>query len=351
MKDITEYIEEKLTIKKDLSSKLSTAKDTKITEAPNDRHDLANIVKERASSSNEIDLRDIDVSKVTSFDYVFNALQNITKIDLTGWDTSNATSMASMFYCCSSLEEIVGLEMLDTSRVEKFNQMFFCCYKIKEIDLSNLSFKSARDTSDMFLHCNSATSIYLPSDSSSNIEHCHSMFEDCASLEDLYELDSIDFSHVDNMGNMFYNCKSLEKVSFGDFKCKAKCRGMFCNCNKMKEIDFSFLSESIDVSYMLNNCNSLERVPNIENVKTHNVEQFTSAFNNCEKLKSLDLSSWDFSKATHASSIFRGCKSLEDLRGIESCKRLIDLYNHSSNMFDGCNQKSVPKWAWFDKQK
>ena len=52
----------------------------------------------------QTNLNDIDISKITDMSFLFQPLRkyDLSKIDISEWDTSNVTNMNSMFYCCKS---------------------------------------------------------------------------------------------------------------------------------------------------------------------------------------------------------------------------------------------------------
>jgi len=128
--------------------------------------ELSIIVFERyAENPLYIDLRDIDVSNIKSFAEeqpispyytgLFAAFRKVEVIDITGWNISNAESLACMFWSCQRLETIYGIEKLDVSNVKNFNGMFQDCHKLK-CDLNNWKVHRA-NISDIFDGCDSLT--------------------------------------------------------------------------------------------------------------------------------------------------------------------------------------------------
>ena len=57
----------------------------------------------------------------------------------------------------------------------------------------------------------------------------------------------------------------------------------------------------------------LEKIDGLEKLHTHQVTNMSYMFAGCEKLKTLDLSTWDVSKVTDMTEMFKDCISLEAL--------------------------------------
>lgn len=81
---------------------------------------------------------------------MFSGLSGITAIDFgSNIDTSNVTSMWSMFEGCSSLTSL-NVSSFNTSKVTDMNSMFAECHYIAELDLSSFDFGEVTDFEDMF---------------------------------------------------------------------------------------------------------------------------------------------------------------------------------------------------------
>ena len=63
---------------------------------------------------------------------MFNYCRGLTSLDLSGWNTSNVTDMASMFNGCSGLTSL-DLSKWDTSNVTSMYSMFHGCSKLNII--------------------------------------------------------------------------------------------------------------------------------------------------------------------------------------------------------------------------
>lgn len=126
MKQLVQYIEEKLTIKK--NSKV------KVRYQPNNSEIkplLQKLIKERGKDAN---LNDVDVSKVTDMCKLFKGL-DIHNIDISEWNVSNVYDMESMFIGCHNFN--CNLSNWDIHNVYDMDKMFYDCLKFTAEGLEN----------------------------------------------------------------------------------------------------------------------------------------------------------------------------------------------------------------------
>ena len=88
----------------------------------------------------------------------------------------------------------------------------------------------------------------------------------------------------------------------------------FDNCDKLTSIDlFALNTKSVtNVEYMFNMCWNLEQI-NFTNFDTSNVTNMNNMFSFCESLVDLDISNFNTSKVTDMSYMFSGCSKLTNL--------------------------------------
>jgi surface protein len=82
--------------------------------------------------------KDVDTSKVTNMNMMFDSCRYLTSLDLSGWDTSNVTDMNMMFGSCSALTSL-DLSGWDTSKVTEMDIMFAGCSALKTIRMVGCS--------------------------------------------------------------------------------------------------------------------------------------------------------------------------------------------------------------------
>ena len=180
----------------------------------------------------------INTSQVTDMSDFFCNNGNLTFLDLSNFDTSNATDMSGMFFNINPFGSIsLDLSNFNTSKVKKMYNMFASCSGLRSLDLSSFDTSQVTDMSNMFKSCSGLRSLDLSSFDTSQVTNMSNMFSFCSGLrsldlsnfntshtKDMYwmfaysssletlDLSSFDTSKVTNMGSMFNNCKALTTV-------------------------------------------------------------------------------------------------------------------------------------------
>lgn len=116
--------------------------------------------------------------------FMFYQLSELESVDLSKADTSEVTSMESMFSNCLSLKS-VDLSGIDTSNVTNMDDMFFFCTELNTLDLSSFNTGSLISAYRMFMDCQSLTSLDLSDFNTKNAENTRYMFNGCESLSEL----------------------------------------------------------------------------------------------------------------------------------------------------------------------
>ena len=152
-------------------------------------------------------------NSATTMQYVFANYQG-EEIDLSNFNTSNITTMASAFYECPNLVTIKGLNSMSISSTCSFQTMFYYCTSIKEIDLSNIQLMNGMLTG-MFNGCSSLQTINLKNASFTNTSrNLQNMFNGCSSLQ-LLDIRNWDFTKVGGNSGAFNgvpnNCEIIVK--------------------------------------------------------------------------------------------------------------------------------------------
>ena len=228
---------------------------------------------------------------------LFGRYTNCTVINnLKMLDTTNVTSMNSMFYGCSSLTSL-DLTNFNTSKVINMSNMFKGCSKIKSLDLSDFDTSNVTGNysldgmNQMFYDCSSLTSLDISSFDTSKVPSMSGMFANCRNLINL-DVSGFDTKNVMYMGQMFYNCTSLTTLDVSNFDTSkvTYMRSMFWGCSNLKSLDVSNFDTSNvrSMAYMFNDCSQLT-ILDLSEFDTSNVKDMNKMFSDCRKLKILIL--------------------------------------------------------------
>ena len=240
--------------------------------------------------------------------------QGVERMDLSGFDTSDVTSMRHMFDSCSKLREL-NISSFDTSKVVDMAGMFSSCDSLIELDLHNFDTKNVVNMKNMFQNCAKLTSLDVSSFDTANVVDMQTMFSGCCSLQSI-NVSSFDTSNVTDMSRMFEDCRNLRSLDLSNFDTHNVLfmSQMFYGCAELRSLDVS----SFDTSHVANMecmfycCPRLESL-DVSSFDTSKVTNMKAMFCDCKSLKSLDLSSFDTSNVVGMDRMFSQCHSLEFL--------------------------------------
>ena len=134
------------------------------------------------SSLTSLDVSSFDTSKVTSMESMFNGCRSLKSLDLSGWDTSSLTSTTRMFYGCSGLTSL-DVSSFYTSNVISMNHMFYNCASLTSLNLSNFNTSNLKNMYNMFSGCSKLTSLNLSNFDTSKVVTVSNAFNGCGNLK------------------------------------------------------------------------------------------------------------------------------------------------------------------------
>ncbi len=263
-----------------------------------------------------LDLSKFDTSKVTDMSSMFIGCNNLTNLDLSTFNTSQVTDMSDMFSYCQSLINIILGENWDTSQVTDMSSMFSECNSLTSLDVSNFDTSQVTDMNRMFYECSSLSILDVSNFNTSQVTAMSSMFLSCSTLKSIYFGINWDTSQVTDMRYMFSECSSLSNLDVSGFDTSqvTNMRSMFSGCNNLSSINVSNFdtSQVTDMRLMFCRCRSLVSL-DLSNFNTSRVTNMYSMFNSCFALVDLDLSNFDTSQVTDMYTMFRDCYNLTNL--------------------------------------
>ena len=140
--------------------------------------------------------------KVINMEAMFQNCDELEKLDLSSFDTSNVNEIKHMFSFCYKLKEIKGINNFNTKNVEDMDGLFAYCKKLKYLDLSNFNTSKVNNMNWMFYQCIELREIKgLKNFNTIKLEGMHAMFCQCDLLESL-DLSSFNTSN-ENKNGMF----------------------------------------------------------------------------------------------------------------------------------------------------
>ena len=297
-------------------------------------------------SLTSLDISNFDTSQVTNMSGMFGGgddfPMDIEEINMSNFNTSQVTDMSRMFAYCSSLTNL-DVSKFDTSKVTDMSWMFAGC-SITSLDVSNFDTSNVTDMKRMFYYYRSLTSLDVSNFDTSKVTDMSNMFSN-TSLTSL-DVSNFDTSEVTDMGGMFYGCSSLTSLDVSNFNTsKVTSMGsMFGSCRRLTSLDLSNFNTSkvVDMRAMFDGCSSLTKL-NVSTWDTSNVTSMNAAyagmFYGCNSLTSLDLSSFDTSKITNFAFMFKDCNKLTQIT--VSNKWVVVSSALTDRMFSNCGTDHV----------
>lgn len=179
----------------------------------------------------------IDV--LTSMFGMFNNHSFLTSVDLSGFDTSNVTTMDRTFYNCGALESL-DFSGFNTSNVTNMDHMLYFCKALTSLDLSSFDTSNVTNMDSMLSGCNMLTFVNLSGFDTSNVTDMSNMFANCQALTSL-DLSGFDTSNVTDMSSMFSSCRALISLDLSSFDTSnaTSVVNMFVSCSSLRIIDIS----------------------------------------------------------------------------------------------------------------
>ena len=272
----------------------------------------------KPTEKGEYVIKIIFIKKIQNLSYLFRGCQNIISIDLSSFDTSECTNMKYMFGKCFILKEI-NLSNLNTSNVIDMSYMFNKCKKLENIEFPNsFNIQKVEDMSFMFDQCFSLSSIKFPSSfSKNNLKNICYLFAKCYKLTKA-DLSNLKTENVKDMSFIFDDCVNLETLlidpdKFITKKVTSMCN-MFENCNKLKSIDLtSFDAGNVNfANSMFNECQQLEEI-DLSKMKISEKANISHMFNKCESLKKINLSSFCITDKNAMNNMFDNLENIKEI--------------------------------------
>lgn len=274
-------------------------------------------------------------SVVTDFTSTFDNMKNIENLDLTGFDTSSAETMYSMFYAYSG--DSLDVSNFDVSNVIDFTRMFYLVSLNSDLKLGNWRTSNAETMNNMFysLRLKDGGTLDLSTWDFSNLTDHAGMFQ-ASKIENLIFKNSILPSDIatlgDNSNTWGINGQNAIENDF------------------LNSIDFSGAdwSNVLNLNDMFSNALSDVESIDLSNAKnTKNIVSMVEMFAT-SGAKNIDFTNFDASYVTDFSRLFSDMPYLDNLviDGFKTGPAALSM----KGMFNSLqhNQKTPLNFSGFD---
>ena len=265
-----------------------------------DRATLLDMVK------NGDDVSKVVTSLITDMSDIFNPgrILKITQAtyknfqtfnqDISSWDTSNVTTMNSMFAGATNFNQDIG--SWDTSKVTDMSDMFGNTYLIDPVDIPVI------DQFSNFRAFNQDISSW----DTSNVTTMKSMFENARNFNQ--DIGSWNTSNVTTMDYMFVHAESFNQdIGSWNTSNVTEMRSMFDGAKSFnQDIGNWNVSNVTDMSTMFDGAESFNQ--DIGSWNTSKVTNMSNMFWNAKSFNQ-DIGSWDTSNVTAMNSMFKRADS------------------------------------------
>ena len=266
------------------------------------------------SNLTTLNVSHFNTSKVTDMSLMFHGMRNLTSLNLSNFDTSKVTDMHNMFYGMSNLT-ILNLSNFDTSKVTSMSLMFYGMSNVTALDLSNFNTSKVTNMGNMFSSMTNLTSLNLSSFNTSEVTNMGFMFYGIPNLTSL-DLSHFDTSKTTKMSFMFYGMRNLTALNLSSFNTSqvTDMSGMFSSMPSLTSLNLSNFDTSnvTDMHNMFYDTSNLTTL-NLSNFDTSKVTDMHYMFHNTSSLTSLNLSNFDTSKVTNMEAMFSDMSGLTSL--------------------------------------
>ena len=172
-------------------------------------------------------------------------------------------------------------------------------------------------------YCSKVTNVYI---NTSIMFPDSRLFLSMRNMENIYHVDNINLSNQNNLSEAFRNCEKLNHIyGLADWDVHTIANG------------------GGGLRYTFDGCKVLE---NINDIASWNLAlsyaELEFAFRYCERLESLDLSSWDLSNLYSLAATFSECKNLQTVD-------LGNVFSTSVGQYNGANQGDLDLSSTFSR--
>ena len=238
---------------------------------------------------------------------MFRWFTKMETVDLVSFNTSEVTTMNTMFYMMNSLKSI-DVSGFNTSKVNDMNSMFDQTGVIEELNLSSFDTSNVTDMKWMFFGLNKLKKLNLTNFDTSKVTNMYAMFEQMTDVSEIKFGSNFNTKNVVNMGRMFAVNPSIQRLDLSSFNTSkvTAMNDMFNLMTSLTQINFGAnfdTSNVTDMTGMFYQSTSLVNL-DLSHFNTRKVKSMNSMFSQMSGLTILDISNFETPSLEDAGSMF-----------------------------------------------
>ena len=238
---------------------------------------------------------------------MFRWFTKMETIDLVSFNTSEVTTMNTMFYMMNSLKSI-DVSGFNTSKVTDMNAMFDLTGVIEQLDVSNFDTSNVTDMKWMFFGLNKLKKLNLTNFDTNKVTNMYGMFDAMTDVSEIKFGTNFNTRNVTNMGRMFSRTSSIQQLDLSHFNTVSvtAMNDMFSLMTSLTQINFGAnfdTSNVTDMTGMFYQSTSLVNL-DLSHFNTRKVKSMISMFSQMSGLTILDISNFETPSLENAGSMF-----------------------------------------------
>ena len=228
----------------------------------------------------------------------FNGCKKLEQADLSSIDASKLTDISQLFGNCKSLKSVTFPANMSAAPLEQISSVFDGCENLTALDLSGWNTSNVKDMSCVFKGCKALTSLNVSGWNVSNVKDMNYIFSGCSSLTSL-DLSTWNVTlgvkgEVQSYGatGMFKGCSRLAELKLGEFWIKAGAKGSADEDHYTDE-ELKTKMSTFEGCSALTSLHITEIAPTLSDDSN-----LKNMFKGCRSLKTLTVDNWDIRKIT-----------------------------------------------------
>ena len=281
-------------------------------------------------SLKSLDLTNFNTENVTDMYYMFAYCTSLESLDLTNFNTAKVTNMAGMFQTCSALKTIYASDKFVTDQVTESTCMFSDCLNLKDYTSSKEDHTYANCGPTGYFTYGRGYAMF--DDATGTLTFSYKGFKP----EGAYELNE-GGNTPEWISKNSYVKKVVFEASFANAR-PTSCNEWFFSCSNLttiEGIEYLNTAKVTNMNYMFDNCESLKSL-DLTKFNTENVTSMKFMFEACTPLTSLDVSNFNTAKVTDINYMFSNCSALTTIYASDNF--VTDQVTYGNNMFNGCEK-------------